>query len=780
MGRKAMRNRRLHVRLGIQPTTPVRSAAASAVSDEESSEVSDQDDVTEESDQGDETEESDQGNESEESDQEPEEDDSAWPHRVTPVTQEQIDQANLLKYSILADSSMRSYANHLAKFVHFIADCDPDCLTPDVRAGLKSLPVKQWNRFLKDYVLTKPRPPSTMFDLDKLNYWFDLWMSSMKKRDGGSMSFSTYNSCRSAVVALLTLVGKSTESFDGNAATLLRGLKVKHATCAAHGTQSVKRGKNPLSFQSYRRIAVELLEQTNVNSVFSHTVLTTMWNLMSRVGNAVSICKTHMEWHEDSLVIYFAHEKTDQTMSKPGDPRHIYANPFIPEVCPILSLGIFFHVINITASDSPFLFAGSNQYFRFQKSLKNFLSDSELLNFSAGTFGTHSIRKGAATYVSSGSTACPSYTAVANRAGWAMGGVSSIYLQYQEAGDQYVGRTVSGLDSNKPSFGVLPPCFRDDFDAESLMRRVFTRYDDATPQFKQVLKMTTASVLYRKQWLFDHLPRNHPLFSTTLFRMLQRQEGPSGLDKCVHCDSLRTTSQIKATGIPPHIGIMMELHSTTEVLKSLPDSLLQSLTHFIEERNMSCRPVTKDDLQSVISAEFERFWQRLGEERTDDHDHHQETDDSNSAFVSASDHSLFVVDGKLTRLPPDFTLPTGNLTNAWICYLFPDKQNGTPPLRAVFGKEVPKKFGPSFSRYKQLMEAIIEQARMQNKWSEPKDTEEALSILNSLDLSTVISSQTATNRPRRRLHELCWSTLAQNYYLSHRQPKRRRVENPDP
>ena len=91
--------------------------------------------------------------------------------------------------------------------------------------------------------------------------------------------------------------------------------------------------------------------------------------------------------------------------------------------------------------------------------------------------------------------------------------------------------------------------------------------------------------------------------------MLQRQEGPSGLDKCVHCDSLRTTSQIKATGIPPHIGIMMELHSTTEVLKSLPDSLLQSLTHFIEEQNMSCRPVTKDDLQSVISAEFERFWQ---------------------------------------------------------------------------------------------------------------------------------------------------------------------------
>ena len=85
-----MRSSRLHVRLGIQPTTPVRSAS-SAVSDQESSDVNDQDHATEASDQGDET---------EEIYQEPEEEESTWPPRVTPVTQGQIDQANVLKHSI--------------------------------------------------------------------------------------------------------------------------------------------------------------------------------------------------------------------------------------------------------------------------------------------------------------------------------------------------------------------------------------------------------------------------------------------------------------------------------------------------------------------------------------------------------------------------------------------------------------------------------------------------------------------------------------------------------
>ena len=66
------------------------------------------------------------------------------------------------------------------------------------------------------------------------------------------------------------------------------------------------------------------------------------------------------------------------------------------------------------------------------------------------------------------------------------------------------------------------------------------------------------------------------------------------------------------------------------------------------------------------------------------------------------------------------------------------------------------------------MEAIIDQAKAQGLWKQPKDSQKASDILDRVDLSSIVSTETETKRPRR-LNQLCWSTLANNYYLSHRQ-----------
>jgi len=71
----------------------------------------------------------------------------------------------------------------------------------------------------------------------------------------------------------------------------------------------------------------------------------------------------------------------------------------------------------------------------------------------------HSIRKGASSYVSGGSTCAPPQVATNLRAGWSMGGVQDTYLRYEAAGDQYVGRVVSGLPISSPKFSALPPQF---------------------------------------------------------------------------------------------------------------------------------------------------------------------------------------------------------------------------------------------------------------------------------------------------------------------------------
>jgi len=124
----------------------------------------------------------------------------------------------------------------------------------------------------------------------------------------------------------------------------------------------------------------------------------------------------------------------------------------------------------------------------------------------------------------------------------------------------------------------------------------------------------------------------------------------------------------------------------------------------------------------------------------------------------------------MSRIPPDFKLPRGNLQTAWICYCCWDKRRGIPPLRAVYGKELQRKLTSRFTRYTKLMEAIRNQAIHQNVWKEPDDEIAAVDILRKVDLSTIVPSTTRYARRQRRLDQLSWSTLAKDFYDRHRCP----------
>jgi len=96
--------------------------------------------------------------------------------------------------------------------------------------------------------------------------------------------------------------------------------------------------------------------------------------------------------------------------------------------------------------------------------------------------GTHLNRKGAASYAAGlhfsgaggrnvllftlslvgGTTASPPQTAISIRLDHSLGGVKGIYIKYEAAADQYLGRVVAGLPVCLPEFGVLPPHFLDE------------------------------------------------------------------------------------------------------------------------------------------------------------------------------------------------------------------------------------------------------------------------------------------------------------------------------
>ncbi len=168
----------------------------------------------------------------------------------------------------------------------------------------------------------------------------------------------------------------------------------------------------------------------------------------------------------DCLKIFFGLQKNDQDGTRNMDPRHCYANPFNPEISIVLSLAIYFLCFGINNDRSERLFEGKQQYQRFLKALKNVMTSCREINVEMKRCGltvediaAHSTRKGGRSYCAGGSTNGPAFVTIMLRGGWSLEGIDKRYVRYERAGDQYVGRILSGLNVNTPEFAFLPPFF---------------------------------------------------------------------------------------------------------------------------------------------------------------------------------------------------------------------------------------------------------------------------------------------------------------------------------
>jgi hypothetical protein len=105
-----------------------------------------------------------------------------------------------------------------------------------------------------------------------------------------------------------------------------------------------------------------------------------------------------MSWCNDELVIDMTMHKCDQTGER-VTPKHLYANPYQPEVCSILALVL--HVFSICfrpdQDEKSKVFLG-DPYEVFTKWLSTALATIPNLGYNCSDFGTHSFRKGIATY----------------------------------------------------------------------------------------------------------------------------------------------------------------------------------------------------------------------------------------------------------------------------------------------------------------------------------------------------------------------------------------------
>jgi hypothetical protein len=663
-------------------------------------------------------------------------------------------QVDDVRANTVSSSSRTIYMNSATKFIEWLVANNTSLLTDEFLSQIAH--AHNVVAFTRQWLSGAPSNPPIRFAQLTAREFF-VWIVSLKKSDGTRPGYSTYNTHRAALFNLFRDYQVTmTKALEVELKNHFKGLKRKAVIEISNGNGKIKVGKDAMQFSLYQVLGKELLKHHTNDFVFGHTFMVLCWNLMCRAGNVVSVCYSHLEWREDALCIYFAHMKNDQLGDRPRDPRHIYANPVLPHVCPVLSLGIYMMCFPPTTTR---IFPGNDQYDRYRRVLARLLllenTKNELVSrgMDATDIGTHSTRKGAATYCSSGTTACPSSAAIHLRAGWAMGGVQDTYLRYESAGDMHVGRTVCGLPTNSTDFAILPPFF---IERGVLLESSITACFPGLPQnARRIGEFTLASVVYHTPYLKNTLPKRHPVFTTRLFcepNLLAQ------LSRLVVCRMSRPDDPIQPTGVPPHISLLNQMMNMTEEMKAIIPAVdrivprvVNGVETVLEERAIGAGTVTRDGLEVLLKKSL----QDTGIFEIVDHLRERSTPTTSVESIRTPEpqYTVHLWNGKFHQVPIDYDLPNCGVLQAWQHWCLGDSQRKIAPLRRlkpydIYNDNTRKRL----SDFRLVMKHIEESVNWPTESSQIPTLEEVNDTFHLASLNWRLDTQ--------RLTQIKWRTAA--------------------
>ena len=364
---------------------------------------------------------------------------------------------------------------------------------------------------------------------------------------------------------------------------------------------STVEGKKHLPFAAYRLLAKILFESEKAEHIHAHTFLVLEWNLISRAEYVVDANIDLVSFTKDALLFDMTVTKTDQEGTKNVDhPWHVYSCPEYPEICAHLAFARHLLANPLILNGQTELFEGSSQYERFNAIFRGIVRSPEYRDefashgISPVDFGTHSIRKGAATHIATGSTACPPIASICLRANWALPGVLSQYIKFENAGDQFVGKCVSGRRRNKKTFAASPPYW--DFSADG-------------PELKEESENTLHS------WLRDRLPdqakNNHKIFAVHKMAIAAITHHRQYLDSHLHPDSILRSTQIWSEDIPFAEKVVSKhpwdsTDETPEITGIPPDIVLLAEMEGMQRKVADLLAEQKASFESMLVNELDR------------------------------------------------------------------------------------------------------------------------------------------------------------------------------
>ncbi|MGH2639759.1 MAG: hypothetical protein ACRDF4_10870 [Rhabdochlamydiaceae bacterium] len=577
--------------------------------------------------------------------------------------------------------------------------------------------------------------------------------------------------------------------------TLLDGYKRQVADLKLGGKMPIFEGKYHLTFAGYYALAKSLFHSNEFSlMLFGWPYLLLQWNLIARSNTISSMMMEHIGWEADALLISMPKHKGDQEGAK-CFARHVYANPSNPIICPVLALAILTFVRSIrhdpdSSSSSQSLpnfrvFDGSDSAGRFADLLRRIIaavppSDVHLLGGDKKQLGTHSIRKGAASFCA-GMISGPSTVQIFLRAGWSLGNVQDRYIFAGAGGDQLTGRALSGLPFNSSSFASLPPHFDQEGTRLIEWNSILPLYSKLPDTFKQALPLLLASICYHEKWLRTNLPSHHPLFSTPLFSSGRIAALIPHVS--VGC-YLSPVTGLQATGIPPQIVMandLLQVAANTQLLKEEVLSKYAELPAQVTNMLLSklsingAIPVTLDDMKTLINS-------AVAELKTQYSDAHTvETCVLASHADPNSDprFQLWSWGGKFHMVPESWIFPSTNIKDTWNLWHFGHLTDKIRPLRCLkkmdlVGAAQTTKWSKTSGVVRAISQVMVEMKLVEK-------LEDVLK-LSSIDSSTYFDQaivqlmekvRAGSTQERGRWMEASVHTL---YALIHKAHKRKRSE----
>jgi hypothetical protein len=589
--------------------------------------------------------------------------------------------------------------------------------------------------------------------------------------------FQSYHHVNGYKSAILDLYRQSkvkpNDDIDDMLMETMAGYKRLVAELKQNGEMSMKEGKSPLSFEGYRFIAKTAISQPRdfMLGSFAWIFLLLCWNLMARCNSVGGIMYDHIGWEQDAMYVVFPTHKGDQEGDN-SNPKHVYANPNNPEICPILALAVYIWTIGYRRDDSRRTLFGERKdaESRFSSWLRNALGENSndllVMGILIVEIGTHSFRKGIASFLAC-LTGGPTAIAIYLRAGWSLGAVQSRYIVESGNGDQLCGRAATGNCTMNTSFAVLPPHF-DQSNGNILTveewEGILPGYRSFYPvTFRKVCPFLLASIVYHMDWLKDNFPIDHPLFISRLWTsgILER------LKSSVHTGNVSNpVTKLCATGVPEYVQLSHDIYSVRNRVAELEVNLGGKIDELPEKLKSTMLdnfqvngavPITFNQVQGMLNDLKNTLTTALSTAVANQHNSNASNHLTNNSDLQCT---LWTWKGRLHPVPEGFRFPKCTTKAVWDLWWDGLPVERIKPLRHLKSFDLSRADGNNMSKARKVLKALTGEL-----------TDEDVSALSISDRDNLFQDrylqlfrkmypdQSEDHHDRRRIGDLTYMTV---------------------